>query len=709
MRLTLRTLLAYLDDTLDPAQAKIIGQKIAESEQARDLIERIQQVTRRRRITTPPDGGPGGKLDPNTLGEYLDNAVTPEQANEVEEICLASDTHLAEVAACHQILSLILGEPALVPPSARQRMYQLVKGPESIPFRKPPKVAAAPDRHAPEDHEADDTLRLGMPPVTGRHRGSPWMLIISGVTAACLLLIAIWQILQKQDETAHPNRNGVTIAQVEPNQDKKSPEPNSQDKTTVTPPEGNGNTTTPDEKKVTPMEEKKSPPPGKKTETPELPEVKLPPVLVDIPWTAPNMAVKPVGQLVAEGKQSAALLSYNPDKSEWERIVAKSPEVSSGRTLVSLPAAQNAIQLGKGLKLTLAGNMFPEMFPYFPLYESSVVLHGNDQLDLDVTLRRGRIRILSADGPARIRVRFDNPTQPNLPEFFDMTLQAAGTEVLMDRWFAPERERFYRNPKDPDRLGPVAQTVGVVLTGSVLFRYHDIQHNLTAPPGLALVAWNSRKGFNQTMEPLKDLPDGLTKLAPLPQGIDAKLRSDMLKARDDVQQKLGTKAVDVVVTEALKTNDAAHRRLACFSLGALDEISALVEQLEQEQVPELRTTAIDALRHWIAADRDNEHKLFELLKEKYRTVEADNILTLLHQFSEKDLKNPDTYDLLIGYLNSPQLALRELASWHLYQLVPLGQKIRYNASADAATRQQAQASWRALIPAGQLPPPAPKK
>src|SRR5439155_15120177 len=100
VRLTLRTLLAYLDDTLEPAQAKLIGQKIAESEQARELIERIQQVTRRRRLTTPPDHGPGGKIDPNTLGEYLDNASTAEQAEKIEEICLTSDTHLAEIAAC---------------------------------------------------------------------------------------------------------------------------------------------------------------------------------------------------------------------------------------------------------------------------------------------------------------------------------------------------------------------------------------------------------------------------------------------------------------------------------------------------------------------------------------------------------------------------------------------------------------------------------
>ena len=64
MRLTLRTLLAYLDDMLDPAETKRIGQKVAESDAAQELIARIKQVTRRRRLTTPPATGPGAKFDP---------------------------------------------------------------------------------------------------------------------------------------------------------------------------------------------------------------------------------------------------------------------------------------------------------------------------------------------------------------------------------------------------------------------------------------------------------------------------------------------------------------------------------------------------------------------------------------------------------------------------------------------------------------------
>src|SRR5438128_1636873 len=179
MRLTLRTLLSYLDDTLEPAQAKIIGAKVADSEQARDLTERIKQVTRRRRLTTPPASGPGG-IDANTIAEYLDNEeVTPEKAAEVEQICLASDVHLAEVAACHQILTLVLGEPALVPPSAKQRMYGLVKGPESIPFRRASRAPAKSDNDLSSEIEADgdETLRLGVPAVAAQDRRNLLLII----------------------------------------------------------------------------------------------------------------------------------------------------------------------------------------------------------------------------------------------------------------------------------------------------------------------------------------------------------------------------------------------------------------------------------------------------------------------------------------------------------------------------------------------------
>ncbi|QDV51172.1 hypothetical protein [Gimesia fumaroli] len=130
MRLTLRTLIAYLDDVLEPTQIKEIGQKLEESSYASSLVERIKDVLRRRRLTAPEVEGPGSSPDPNSIAEYLDNTLSPESVADVEKICLNSDVNLVEVAASHQILTLVLGEPATINPNTRDRIYAL--GPVSV-------------------------------------------------------------------------------------------------------------------------------------------------------------------------------------------------------------------------------------------------------------------------------------------------------------------------------------------------------------------------------------------------------------------------------------------------------------------------------------------------------------------------------------------------------------------------------------------------
>jgi len=126
VRLTLRTLLAYLDDILEPAQTKEIGSKLTESQFASDLVQRIREVMRRRRLTAPDVDGRDGSLDANVMAEYLDNTLSPEAVTDVEKRCLESDMHLAEAAACHQILTMVLGEPVEITPDSRRRMYGLV-------------------------------------------------------------------------------------------------------------------------------------------------------------------------------------------------------------------------------------------------------------------------------------------------------------------------------------------------------------------------------------------------------------------------------------------------------------------------------------------------------------------------------------------------------------------------------------------------------
>jgi hypothetical protein len=130
MRLTLRTLLAWLDDTLPAHEVRQIGKQVAESPFAQELVDRTYRVTRQRRLLVPSSTGPES-TDPNVVAAYLDNELPPEEVADYEKKCLTSDVNLAEVASVHQILSLI-GQKAKVPADAKDRMYRLVKGRESV-------------------------------------------------------------------------------------------------------------------------------------------------------------------------------------------------------------------------------------------------------------------------------------------------------------------------------------------------------------------------------------------------------------------------------------------------------------------------------------------------------------------------------------------------------------------------------------------------
>ncbi len=143
MRLTLRTMLAYLDDVLDPADAQELAAKIEESSVAADLIKRIQKSTRNAGVSAPPLDGPGAAIDANTAAEYLDSTLAPERMSEVDVVCMESDSYLAEIASCHQILALVLGQPLELEPSLRERIYGI------------PEIAASPPPFIENDQDAE--------------------------------------------------------------------------------------------------------------------------------------------------------------------------------------------------------------------------------------------------------------------------------------------------------------------------------------------------------------------------------------------------------------------------------------------------------------------------------------------------------------------------------------------------------------------------
>ena len=194
MRLTLRSMLAYMDEILEPDDSEEIGRKIADSDVATKLMQRTRDCMRKLRLGAPAVTGRGLGVDPNTVAEYLDHALPSERVPEFERICLESDVHLAEVASCHQILTLVLGEPADVDPQSRERMYQIasrVDAAEQPQIAAPP-VAAPP---APPRIEVRPNLKRAKPEVPEYLRGSGVspIRLASFAAAACLLFaVGFW-------------------------------------------------------------------------------------------------------------------------------------------------------------------------------------------------------------------------------------------------------------------------------------------------------------------------------------------------------------------------------------------------------------------------------------------------------------------------------------------------------------------------------------
>lgn len=123
MKLTLRTLLAYIDNLLPPHDAEEFEALLNENAAANNLCKRIQSVMTRPELGAPDVLDKGLHLDPNVTAEYLDNVLSSEESPEYERLCISSDRQLSEVSACHQILTVVQIEPAEVDPAWREKIY----------------------------------------------------------------------------------------------------------------------------------------------------------------------------------------------------------------------------------------------------------------------------------------------------------------------------------------------------------------------------------------------------------------------------------------------------------------------------------------------------------------------------------------------------------------------------------------------------------
>lgn len=128
MRLTLRTLMAYHHGVLAPQDHADLHHRIQASPDAGNLLRRIDMLTKSSQLLSPPlvSKGPvelGG--DPNSIAEYLDDALNGAIVPDLERVCLERDMHLAELAHCHELLATAMKTQIAVPDLLRQNAIKL--------------------------------------------------------------------------------------------------------------------------------------------------------------------------------------------------------------------------------------------------------------------------------------------------------------------------------------------------------------------------------------------------------------------------------------------------------------------------------------------------------------------------------------------------------------------------------------------------------
>jgi hypothetical protein len=689
MRLTLRTLLAYLDDTLPAEQARMIGEKVAESDVAQELIEKIKHATRRRKLAAPPLESDEENSDANVISEYLDNLLPADQLEDVEKTAFASEAHLAELAACHQILTLVLGEPATVPGPARQRMYRIVKGKESNPDRKPrvELTAGVVAPEVPEDiEEADPVLLLGMPRFsrksTLKRRLIP-LLTITGL--AIVLLVAVILTLPQSNQPdsrlfvfRDTPRSGVPAipeSKTESNETEVASE-------TLT---------------VPPREAK-----AKEEKEPVGPAVKKQPL---VQLMAPPSIVR---QAIAtmEGKDSF-LLAKSPINDSWQAVDKIANVIQSTDSIQTLPASKGEILTESGIHVLLLGN-YPDWldlsyfetrlrpYPQAKSKDDAILLESRIKLfqppanfDAELELEQGRIYLTNKKqppGPMQIRLRIRSET-------WDLTLDGENAEVGIELTSQfPEGVPFV--------LGAGGESPRIRAEFALLQGKASLKAGYKSIPGMVApiqLSWDSQGAGVSAPETIS--PNGLEYWRKGPK-LKSGNNEQIEKVAAEFHRRLSVRDArpEVVFFSSIKNDQKALRVYAAYGLQSVDSARDLVDLLNNENAgSEVYDAAIESLRHWIGMDPNHEKKLHkELIDRKIFTEkESTEFIGLLHTYSHDLIKDRPTIDSLFDLMKNDSLKLRNLGAWHLSRMDPVGSRevSGFNPTAEQSVRDSSISRW----------------
>jgi cytoskeletal protein RodZ len=720
MRLTLRTMLAFLDDILEPADAQAVGKKIEESEFATGLVHRMRDVTRRLRLGAPKLHGRGMGLDPNTVAEYLDNTLLSERVADFEKVCLESDVHLAEVASCHQILALVLGEPAEVESTSRQRLYDVIHQADAARDSQP----AAKEERKSRDGAARKKKRRRprvpeylREPAEPEAKSRPWaavLLVVLLLSAAAVGVAAYWpriarqlQIAQREEEQpveaagpgdgtngardASDRNNNSRAGRKEdqpPSGDKQGDEAPSaratQDEATQTP--ENEKAVAPQKQKTQPVDREPGSPPDEQGKATGDEKVSEP--APDVDKTVKNAnpgeadeqgAARPestkkvaggeevstaegVGRLISEDE---VLLRAVDD--EWQRVAARGT-VYSGQRLIALPTYRPSIAMSSGVTLQLVGG-------------AVAALGKTDEEGVtEVQLSSGKLLLLTVAKPgAKVRLRAGD---------YSGTVEFGKEEAVL----AVEVTQRLPDGTDPEQESAPASVDFYLTSGEA--------------------TWADQRGRSETLRgrvrrSLDNSKRGQQAAEELPVWIEEnELNPTERRARTELEPFLRP---DRPVAKTL-TDLATHRKieislLAAQSLALVEEFEPVVGLLNDPRYRINWTPQIDSLRAALARSPQTAAAVREAFERFHDVKEGDQLYRMLWGYTADQLEEGAAAQL-IEWLDAPDdhLDFRVLSFWNLHHITGLG--LYYQPGDPEKQRRTSIQRWKQKLESGLIVPKA---
>ncbi len=743
VKLTLRYLLAYMDDILRPTDAREVGRALNENQAANQLVQRIRDVIRRRRLGAldPLDSTPGH--NPNEMAEYLDNLMTVEEIRDFEQHCLESDELLAEAGACHQILTLVLGGGSVAPESTRQRLKTLAQG--------IPASAAAGNAdvqksiQAPLAGSAGQPLEDLIPPLEYGRQKSSWKQTVS--VLGVLLLASAWIYSIVTDPSFRPDHAAKSprlVAGDVPGED--APEPAAADRPEEVAaldaeslPEGEKKP----EPALTPPGEPvaRVPAPGVE-EAPTPPAPGIDPAPVDLPGLTPDTPAmtkkedpprpdapsKTPSEPLAKATPTDPVPMREDDSAQPPQQPEPSPAIrpnpvclepgviyDSGETpLVWNAFGQTQAVVAGEMTNPEAGDLLlaprysvasfdlgGEQAHWYMGPQTVVTLLGaDDDSCLGWDVQQGRIvfqhrQPAKEEAPLRLRLRIlqkswilELPAEPTsfglevTPQYAThFERMPASGPAIASLWVSGPAVKIRPVQEEPADWQTVTNFFALIpMGGTVEVTTADSEEDVTEAPA----------------PPAPTAPAAPENGGQLPVWLEDPTTVSMTNSQKRDLRDF-SRAIDSSSNLWLDLMGVANNpnpriaELAAEALALGQRYDSLVRLLAHSPHEESRTAAIAGLKYWMLRDEGNRELLQEELARTFNEQTAFIVYRLLWGYDKQDAQSLEISRQLVGWLRHEHVAVRELSIYWIARLT--GQRQNYRPLAPVGTREQGVIAW----------------